>query len=148
MEFKIYPFKKNKDTWDKGCWWTIKILSSQKELRKQTVKKKCHSCPGILGGTGDCLGLTHLHCTKERIDTYGNICRKSLKGEVGSIYLIKDQLDSGVVSHECCHATMFTISLYTHVINFMSPLYGEADEQIAQILGGLVNQIYINLGEK
>jgi len=149
-EFKIYPFRKKikgKLVWNKVCWWTVRHLESPKILQAYTAKK-CLTCkkPYLIGK--DHLGLTHMHGRLERVDTYGNVHDPNLKGELGVIFLQKKNSGVGVVSHECCHAMLYTATTFTHVINYMSPLFGEVDEQMAQILGNLCNQIFVELEKR
>ena len=142
--FRIYPFKKNKKEHDESSWWTVMVFDSVKEMRSWTAKT-CVRCPGkrpyLIGK--DHRGLTHCHGGKEKVDTYGQVACDGLVGEIGVIFLQQKDNGVGVVSHECCHAMLYTVGNYTHVINMASPVFSETDEQMAQILGNLVNQIYV-----
>lgn len=141
-EFRIYPFRKKKDVWDKTCWWTVRISKTPEALRKKTVNKKCRVCKADLGGSPKCLGLAHSHGFRQQLDGYGNVVEAKLTGELGVIFLEEGHLGVGVVSHEMCHAMMYTVTRYTQQINFNGSLWNETDENMAYILGDLVNCFY------
>lgn len=149
-EFKIYPFRrevKGKRVWDKTCWWLVQFYQSPKALQTASAKR-CKVCKKPIDKGTDHLGLTHMHHAMERIDTYGNVSDPKLKGELGIIFIQKKNCGGGVVSHECCHAMLYTVTRYTHVINAVSPLFHETDEQMAQILGNFCNQIFVEIDKK
>lgn len=139
IQFKIYPFRKRKDAFDKKSWWTVTIYKTPEELRKHTVGKKCKTCKHGLGGSKDCLGLTHSHSFKTHCDEFGQMSKPDCNGELGLVFIQEKNDGSGVVTHELCHAMMYTVMRFTPVINFFDSLWTQADEKMAGIMGNLAN---------
>lgn len=78
------------------------------------------------------------------VDVWGNH-KPKLKGELGVILLCRRHIDERVVSHECCHAMLYTAALCAPVITFDGPRWKETDEKLAWMLGEYVRQIYAKL---
>lgn len=93
------------------------------------------------------LGLTHSHGGKTKVDNFGNVIDPMMGGELGTIYLQKENIGSNVVSHEICHAVLYTVSRKVGVINFYDPSWHFADEDIAWMLGSMVSQTFTVLYE-
>lgn len=140
-KFRIYPFKENKDKWDKSCWWLVKVYSDKKELRK-ALKEKCKRCDYKSDISSDILGQAHRHSYKQTVDDWGQIVKYSLSGELGKIFLSEENCGGGIVSHEMTHAMLYTVSTQVSIINSHDPMWHIADERMAQIVGNLVNQFY------
>lgn len=136
QKFKIYPFRKSKNVWDRSSWWAIVLLGNPVDLRKET-NKKCPICKTRFIESKDHVGLTHSHGYKYRVDNFGNPSKPEVKGELGIIFLQELDAGAGVVAHEICHATLYTVMRYTAVLNFQDGMFSKADEWIAQINGNL-----------
>lgn len=140
-QFKIYPFRTKKGALDKKSWWKVIVSDNLKSFRKLSTRE-CKVCKRNLGGTPDTHGLTHSHGFKVLVDDYGNVKKAKVNGEFGVIFLLKSKTGGGVVSHEMTHAMIYTLFRYTNVINFQDNFFAKVDEQMAGIVGNLVNNFY------
>lgn len=135
IQFKIYPFWSKK--YDKKCWWTVIILKNKEEI--QALNRTECKCGGRFSSE-KALGFCHAHGRRFLSDQFGNP-KPDPKGEIGILCLNLKNLGAEVVSHECCHAMLYTTELYTHSINFWHPNWHDTDEWMCQILGKLDRQI-------
>lgn len=142
ISFRIYPFRTSKHVFNKKTWYEVCVFKDKYQLRRNVVGKKCKNCKGMLEGTIDCLGLTHACGFTCTVDNYGNFVKPSAKGMIGTIYLERDDIGAGVVSHEMTHAMLYVMRQYTNVINFMDDRFSVTDEQMAGIAGNLNNSFY------
>ena len=72
-------------------------------------------------------------------DEFGQLSKQDCKGELGLVFIQEKNDGSGVVTHELCHAMMYTVMRFTQTIIFNDPLWKEADEKMAGIMGNLAN---------
>lgn len=146
--FKIYPFRKNKSVFDKTVWWSVMYFETKKEMRSATVKKKCGVCKSDFIKTSDHAGLTHSHAYRQMVDEFGQVQKPKVKGELGIIFIQKENSGGGVVAHELFHATMYTAMRFTSVLNFDSGNFTQADERLAYINGNLHNGYWTHMTER
>lgn len=140
--YRIYPFRIRHNKWDESCWWTVHVFPTRKEMHK-ALKKKCPRCKSAFDEeASDCLGLTHLHRFKQKVDVFGNVQDGTIRGEIGRIFLHESETGVGVVSHEMCHALFYTMEHYTSRIILHDSMWNQADEYMAGVMGNLMNSFY------
>ena len=143
--FKIYPFRKSKAVFDKTTWWRVLLFDSKEEMKSATVDQKCDVCGHVFISTKNHAGLTHSHGFRQRVDEFGQVVKAKPEGELGIIFIQKENDGSGVVSHELFHATMYTVMRYTTIINFDAGNFSQADEKMAHINGDLNNSYWVHV---